>query len=171
VVYGRIGAADVVLLGEVLKLRWRGPTPPLRVTLGERGALYLRATSGRPPLHVTREPEVAKDYAGSFAGGKMDELTLLAREEKCSPTARRTWNVFALFLKISNHEPERRHGSLRHGTLFKPTANQTGRQERVSRERAPRGGRAALPRRYVLRGVNGGPASCAVGQDQAWACP
>jgi hypothetical protein len=27
-------AAKVVLLGEVLKLRWRGPTPPLRVTLG-----------------------------------------------------------------------------------------------------------------------------------------
>jgi hypothetical protein len=26
-------AAKVVLLGEVLKLRWRGPTPPLRVTL------------------------------------------------------------------------------------------------------------------------------------------
>jgi hypothetical protein len=25
-------AAKVVLLGEVLKLRWRGPTPPLRVT-------------------------------------------------------------------------------------------------------------------------------------------
>jgi hypothetical protein len=27
-------AAKVVPLGEVLKLRWRGPTPPLRVTLG-----------------------------------------------------------------------------------------------------------------------------------------
>jgi hypothetical protein len=27
-------AAKVVLLGEVLKLRWRGPAPPLRVTLG-----------------------------------------------------------------------------------------------------------------------------------------
>jgi hypothetical protein len=27
-------AAKVVLLGEVLKLRWRGPTPPLRVTWG-----------------------------------------------------------------------------------------------------------------------------------------
>jgi bifunctional non-homologous end joining protein LigD len=34
VVYARIGRAKVVLLGEVLKLRWRGPTPPLRVTLG-----------------------------------------------------------------------------------------------------------------------------------------
>ena len=28
------GTAKVVLLGEVLKLRWRGPTTPLRVTLG-----------------------------------------------------------------------------------------------------------------------------------------
>jgi hypothetical protein len=27
-------AGKVVLPGEVLKLRWRGPTPPLRVTLG-----------------------------------------------------------------------------------------------------------------------------------------
>jgi hypothetical protein len=34
VVYARIGRAKVVLLGEVLKLRWRGPTPPLRVTWG-----------------------------------------------------------------------------------------------------------------------------------------
>jgi hypothetical protein len=31
-------AANVVLLSEVLKRRWRGPTPPLRVTFGERGA-------------------------------------------------------------------------------------------------------------------------------------
>src|ERR1700756_2524396 len=35
-----LGAAKVVLLGEVLKLRWRGPTPPLRVTLGCTGGLY-----------------------------------------------------------------------------------------------------------------------------------
>jgi hypothetical protein len=28
-----VGAGKVVL-GEVVKLRWRGPTPPLRVTLG-----------------------------------------------------------------------------------------------------------------------------------------
>ena len=40
VVYARIGStpgsddAKVVLLGEVLKLRWRGPSPPSRVTLG-----------------------------------------------------------------------------------------------------------------------------------------
>jgi hypothetical protein len=37
VVYARIGRAKVVLLGEVLKLRWRGPSPPLRVTWGKRG--------------------------------------------------------------------------------------------------------------------------------------
>jgi hypothetical protein len=30
----RVDAAKVVLLGEVLKVRWRGPTPPLCVTLG-----------------------------------------------------------------------------------------------------------------------------------------
>jgi hypothetical protein len=34
----RSDAAKVILLGEVLKRRWRGPTPPLRVTWGERGA-------------------------------------------------------------------------------------------------------------------------------------
>jgi hypothetical protein len=34
VVNARIGRAKVVLPGEVLKLRWRSPTPPLRVTLG-----------------------------------------------------------------------------------------------------------------------------------------
>src|ERR1700756_5398141 len=38
-------AAKVVLLGEVLKLRWRGPTPPLRVTLGVKGA-------GPPPRYA-----------------------------------------------------------------------------------------------------------------------
>ena len=32
--YAASDAAKVVLLGEVLKLRWRGATPPLRVTLG-----------------------------------------------------------------------------------------------------------------------------------------
>jgi len=34
-------AAKVVLLGEVLKMRWRGPTPPLRVTSGSTGGLYV----------------------------------------------------------------------------------------------------------------------------------
>ena len=43
-------AAKVVLLGEVLKLRWRGPTPPLRVTWAERGFEHQRAPS---PLCVT----------------------------------------------------------------------------------------------------------------------
>src|SRR6201997_1182584 len=38
-------AAKVVLLGEVLALRWRGPTPPLRVTLGRTGGLFPH----RPP--------------------------------------------------------------------------------------------------------------------------
>jgi hypothetical protein len=37
VVYARIGAADVVLLGRVPKLWCRGPTLPLHVTLGSRG--------------------------------------------------------------------------------------------------------------------------------------
>jgi hypothetical protein len=34
VISPRSDAAEVVLLGEVLKLGWRGPTPSLRVTLG-----------------------------------------------------------------------------------------------------------------------------------------
>src|SRR5260221_2408514 len=45
-------AAAAVLLGHGLKLRWRRPTPPLRVTSGSRRPLCLRATSRQPPLHV-----------------------------------------------------------------------------------------------------------------------
>ena len=34
-------AAKVVLLGEVLKMQWRAPTPPLGVTSGSTGGLYI----------------------------------------------------------------------------------------------------------------------------------
>ena len=34
-------AGKVVLLGDMLTLQWRGPTPPLHVTLGVNGGLYV----------------------------------------------------------------------------------------------------------------------------------
>ena len=51
-------AAKVVLLGEVLKLRWRGPTPPLRVTCGERGA--STSSSHQRAATVTRHATVGR---------------------------------------------------------------------------------------------------------------
>jgi hypothetical protein len=71
VVYGRIGAADVVLLGEVLKLRWRGPTPPLRVTLGERGASMSSSHQRGGHRYTSRAaPAEPEGLCGTFEGGK-----------------------------------------------------------------------------------------------------
>src|ERR1700746_3792345 len=53
-------AAKVVLLGEVLKLWWRGPTPPLRVTsplcATKGGRLYLVVNRRFVPIPEVRDP-------------------------------------------------------------------------------------------------------------------
>jgi hypothetical protein len=56
---------------------------------GERGALCLRATSGRPPLHVTREPEVVKDYAALLREERWTSL-LFSRDVKNSARRQRS---------------------------------------------------------------------------------
>jgi hypothetical protein len=63
-------AAKVVLPGEVLKRRWRGPTPPLRVTLGMKGGPMSSSRQRAAP--VTRHAITLVAWYRSYAGGAYD---------------------------------------------------------------------------------------------------
>jgi hypothetical protein len=94
-------AGKVVLLGEVLKLRWRGPTPPLHVTLGSSAPCFPIPTvwvegvasldDRDPPSDVPRhrwrlfvddcKRFVASDWAGRAAELGWDAMSLFG----CAP--------------------------------------------------------------------------------------
>jgi integrase len=57
-------AAKLVLLGEVLKLRWRGLTPPLRVTLEVAPSPELAALGSRRTAMTRIHPHMLRHGCG-----------------------------------------------------------------------------------------------------------